>query len=98
MLAQSFYPGWRAFLGRPLPVVSGGGTPSPAAPGSGRREVEISKWDGIFQAVSLPAGDFTLKVEFEPTWWNELVLLAAAAWLAWLSLALQEAASLAEHS
>ncbi|MBI5882737.1 MAG: hypothetical protein HZB91_06490 [Elusimicrobia bacterium] len=75
VLAQSFYPGWRAFLGR--------------------RKLEISKWDGIFQAVSLPAGDFKLKVEFEPTWWKELVLLAAAAWLAWLSLALQEAASFA---
>ncbi|MFA6317141.1 MAG: hypothetical protein WC943_06955 [Elusimicrobiota bacterium] len=76
VLAQSSYPGWRAFIDG--------------------RAVEVSKWDGIFQSVPLPGGDFSVKLVFEPTWWPELALLAAAAWLMWLSLALREGAETAE--
>ncbi|MBI4676643.1 MAG: hypothetical protein HY748_03595 [Elusimicrobia bacterium] len=64
VLAQAFYPGWRAYVG-------------------GRR-VELAKWDGIFQSVSLPAGEFELKAVFEPTLWPELAFLAATAWFAWM--------------
>jgi hypothetical protein len=70
------YPGWRAWEdGRPL---------------------EVLPWGGLFQAVALPAirapgvkTAFTF--DFRPTFWTALVALTAAAWAAWLALALRRA-------
>ena len=67
----------------------------PDYPGWGARlndaPVQLSRWDGMFQALRLPAAfprgaDFELRLEFVPTGWPLLTALMAAAWACWLAV------------
>lgn len=54
VLADSMFPGWRAFI-RPA-----------GAPNSEEKEVSIALYDGNFRAVGVPQGDWTIRFRYTP--------------------------------
>lgn len=56
VLADSYFPGWRAYLR----------ATGSAAESTSEIEVPITVWEGNFRAVTLPAGDWTVRFRYAP--------------------------------
>lgn len=71
VLAQPYYPGWRAWLnGRSMPLGAWDGF-----------------WQALDPRSALPAGgDFRLDFRFEPARWLFWAALGAVSWLAWFAV------------